>query len=60
MSSTDLGRTEKARRRALYEGGLDIHTTLRPDWQSWAQEVAQPLARTIYPPAGSPRPTCRS
>jgi membrane peptidoglycan carboxypeptidase len=52
-----LGRTEKARRRALYEGGLDIHTTLRPDWQRWAQSVAQrPLARTIYPPPGSPAP----
>ena len=52
-----LGRTEKARRRALYEGGLDIHTTLRPDWQRWAQAVAQrPLARTIYPPPGSPAP----
>jgi penicillin-binding protein 1A len=52
-----LGRTEKARRRALYEGGLDIHTTLEPDWQSWAQQVArQPLRASIYPPAGSPPP----
>jgi penicillin-binding protein 1A len=52
-----LGRTEKARRRELYEGGLDIHTTLEPKWQRWAQEAAQqPLARTIYPPAGSPPP----
>jgi membrane peptidoglycan carboxypeptidase len=53
----DLGKTEKARRTRLYEGGLEIHTTLRPDWQRWAQQVAQePLARTIYPPAGSPAP----
>ena len=53
----DLGTTEKARRRALYEGGLEIHTTLRPDWQNWAQQIArQPLARTIYPPAGAPAP----
>src|SRR5919106_159928 len=52
-----LGRTERARRRKLYEGGLDIHTTLRPDWQSWAEEVAQqPLRVGIYPPAGSPPP----
>ena len=52
-----LGRTERARRRALYEGGLQIHTTLDPEWQSWAGEAAnQPLARTIIPPAGSPAP----
>jgi membrane peptidoglycan carboxypeptidase len=52
-----LGRTEKARRRALYEGGLDIHTTLEPDWQAWAEQAArQPLSRSIYPPAGSPPP----
>jgi len=52
-----LGRTEKARRRELYEGGLDIHTTLEPEWQGWAQEAArQPLSVPIYPPAGSPPP----
>jgi membrane peptidoglycan carboxypeptidase len=52
-----LGRTEKARRRALYEGGLDIHTTLEPKWQRWAQEAAQqPLRVSIYPPTGSPPP----
>jgi penicillin-binding protein 1A len=52
-----LGRTEKARRRSLYEGGLDIHTTLEPDWQSWAEEVGrQPLRVSIFPPAGSPPP----
>ncbi len=28
-----LGRTEKARQRALFEGGLEIHTTLEPKWQ---------------------------
>jgi penicillin-binding protein 1A len=54
---TSLGKTEKARRRALFEGGLDIHTTLRPDWQSWAeQEARKPLRVSIYPPAGSPPP----
>jgi penicillin-binding protein 1A len=52
-----LGRTEKARRRALYEGGLDIHTTLEPDWQRWAQQAArEPLRVSISPPAGSPAP----
>ncbi len=52
-----LGRTEKARRRELYEGGLDIHTTLEPGWQRWAQDAArQPLRVPIYPPAGSPAP----
>ena len=52
-----LGRTEKARRRALFEGGLDIHTTLVPKWQGWAQDAArQPLRVGIYPPAGSPAP----
>ena len=44
-----LGTTEKARRRKLYEGGLDIHTTLEPDWQSWAEEEARkPLRVSIY------------
>jgi len=52
-----LGRTENARRRALYEGGLDIHTTLEPGWQRWAEEAArQPLRVSIYPPAGAPPP----
>jgi membrane peptidoglycan carboxypeptidase len=52
-----LGRTEKARRRALYEGGLEIHTTLEPRWQGWAEQAArQPLRVGIYPPAGSPPP----
>ena len=52
-----LGTTEKARKRALYEGGLQIHTTLQPDWQKWAQAAArQPLRVAIYPPSGSPAP----
>lgn len=52
-----LGRTKAARRRKLYEGGLDIHTTLQPRWQSWAEEEARkPLRVSIYPPAGSPPP----
>ena len=60
-SSRRLGRTQKARRRKLYEGGLEIHTTLEPDWQSWAEEEARrPLWVSISPPAGSPPPTSRS
>jgi membrane peptidoglycan carboxypeptidase len=52
-----LGRTEKARQQKLYEGGLEIHTTLEPEWQHWAEEAArQPLSVSIYPPAGSPPP----
>jgi penicillin-binding protein 1A len=52
-----LGKTKAARRRMLYEGGLDIHTTLEPEWQSWAeQEARKPLRVSIYPPAGSPPP----
>ena len=52
-----LGRTQKARRRMLYEGGLEIHTTLQPRWQLWAEEEARkPLRVSIYPPAGSPAP----
>ncbi len=35
-----FGRSEKQRRRRLYEGGLDIYTTLRSDWQAAAQAVA--------------------
>ncbi|HET9672226.1 MAG TPA: transglycosylase domain-containing protein [Actinomycetota bacterium] len=54
---TALGRTAKARRRELYEGGLDIHTTFEPKWQRWGEEIArQPLRVPIYPPSGSPPP----
>jgi penicillin-binding protein 1A len=52
-----LGATENARRQKLYEGGLDIHTTFQPKWQSWAEEVAnQPLRVAIYPPGHAPAP----
>lgn len=52
-----LGKTETARRRALYEGGLRIYTTLDPSWQTYAQAAAnQPYAVGLYTPAGSPRP----
>jgi membrane peptidoglycan carboxypeptidase len=46
-----FGRSEKQRRRRLYEGGLEIHTTLRPDWQAAAEAVAnQPYAVTAAHP----------
>ena len=35
-----LGKSEKARRRSLYEGGLDIYSTLDPKWQAYAQSAA--------------------
>jgi penicillin-binding protein 1A len=35
-----FGRSENQRRRRLYEGGLDIYTTLQPDWQAAAEAVA--------------------
>lgn len=35
-----LGRTERARRRALFEGGLKIVTTLNARWQDAAQRAA--------------------
>lgn len=35
-----LGRTERARRRALFEGGLKIVTTLDARWQEAAQRAA--------------------
>jgi membrane peptidoglycan carboxypeptidase len=52
-----LGNTESERRRALFEGGYDIHTTFDPEWQSWGEEEAnQPLRVPIYPPGRSPPP----
>ncbi|HZB02488.1 MAG TPA: transglycosylase domain-containing protein, partial [Actinomycetota bacterium] len=52
-----LGTTEDERRRQLFEGGLDIHTTFEPKWQKWAEEVAnQPLRVSITPPGKAPPP----
>lgn len=39
-SFKELGRTENQRRRALFEGGLDIVTTLDPKWQLAAENAA--------------------
>jgi membrane peptidoglycan carboxypeptidase len=36
-----LGRTQAQRKRALYEGGLRIYTTLNTKWQAAAQAAAQ-------------------
>ena len=52
-----LGKSEKARRRSLYEGGLDIYSTLDPKWQAYAQSAAnQPYAVTPYTPPGKLKP----
>jgi membrane peptidoglycan carboxypeptidase len=52
-----LGKSEAARRRALFEGGLRIYTTLDPTWQAYAQAAAnQPYAVGLYTPPGSLRP----
>ncbi len=46
-----FGKTEKARRRRLYEGGLRITTTLDPDWQTAAQQVAnEPYRESVANP----------
>ena len=48
---TVLGETEQERKRSLSRGGLDIITTLDPDWLRAAERAAnQPWARTpLYP-----------
>ena len=47
-----FGRTENARRRRLYEGGLRITTTLEPDWQDAAQIVArEPYRESVANPS---------
>ncbi len=52
-----LGKSEKARRRALFEGGLEIYTTLDPAWQAYAKAAAQaPYAAAIYTPPGKLKP----
>ena len=46
-----FGKTENARRRRLYEGGLKIYTTLDPDWQAAAQSVAnEPYRESVANP----------
>ena len=40
LEFTELGQNERQRRRALFEGGLRIVTTLDPKWQAAAQRAA--------------------
>ena len=52
-----LGSTPEERERALSEGGLDIVTTLDPDWQKAAQKAANaPWASTPQNPGYEPEP----
>jgi len=52
-----LGSTPDQRQRALSEGGLNIVTTLDPDWQKAAQKAANaPWARAPQNPGYSPEP----
>ena len=52
-----LGDTPEQRQQTLEEGGLDIITTLRPDWQKAAQKAANaPWARTPSNPGYEPEP----
>jgi len=52
-----LGNTPEDRENTLKEGGLDIITTLRPNWQRAAQKAAnQPWAVAPANPGYSPEP----
>jgi len=52
-----LGDTPEQRQRALAQGGLDIVTTLDPDWQKAAQKAANaPWDRTPLHPEVTPEP----
>jgi len=52
-----LGKTREARRRRLFEGGLNITTTFDPKWQAYAQAAAnQPYAVALQTPSGAPPP----
>ncbi|MEX1263880.1 MAG: transglycosylase domain-containing protein [Actinomycetota bacterium] len=51
-----LGRSVQARKRTLFEGGLQITTTVDPEWQGYAQQAAdQPYSLSI-PSQGKARP----
>src|SRR4029078_13373617 len=52
-----LGDTPEQRQQPLQQGGLDIITTLRPDWQKDAQKAANaPWAETPQHPDYTPEP----
>lgn len=49
-----IGETRDERRRAVFEGGLTVHTTLRPGWQDTAEEtVKRYLSDPVTSPLGS-------
>jgi membrane peptidoglycan carboxypeptidase len=51
-----LGRSEKARQRTLFEGGLKIITTMDPEWQDFAQQAAQAPYAIGLPTNGTAHP----
>ena len=51
-----LGRSVKARKRTLFEGGLQITTTFDPAWQAFAQQAANQPYRISIPSHGKARP----
>jgi penicillin-binding protein 1A len=49
-----IGETRDERRRAVFEGGLVVRTTLRPEWQDIAEEtVRRYLSDPLTSPLGS-------
>ena len=55
-SFDSLGKSEKARQRTLFEGGLKIITTLNPKWQNYAQQAADQPYAVYMPNHGSAHP----
>ncbi|HEY6568316.1 MAG TPA: transglycosylase domain-containing protein [Actinomycetota bacterium] len=51
-----MGRSEKARQRTLFEGGLKIITTMDPQWQEYAQQAAEAPYAVGLPSNGSAHP----
>ncbi len=51
-----LGRSVKARKRTLFEGGLKITTTVDPTWQAYAQQAANAPYRRFLPSNGKAHP----
>ena len=51
-----LGRSVKARKRTLFEGGLKITTTVDPAWQEYAQQAANQPYRVFIPSQGKAHP----
>lgn len=51
-----LGRSVKARKRTLFEGGLKITTTVDPTWQEYAQQAADLPYAVSMPSNGRAHP----